>query len=287
MYFFMFAFSALLVMLGHTVHERNYAMRTELSLWLDNVKKYPNLSRVQNNIGEYYWNKGFLEKACFYFNTAYQLNHEMNSTQYGVIACNLGNCFFNVARQYDKAKLFYEEALQLYPGDPSSYSGLGLVYLKKGDVNRAKQYMLAALKSEPDHPEFLHNIALIHFVEKDFDLCVEMAQKALSINNKDIPALMLLGQSYTIKQEYSESIKYWTEIDNLRQNGILAKLALIELYALINDTTRQTVYVNKLKNMIPRKNIDEIMVTAENENPTFTIFIPNHPLLKEILESKL
>ena len=285
-YFFVLAFSLLLVMLGHTAYARNQIMRTEIGLWLDNVKKSPQLSRVHNNIGEYFWNRGSLEKACVSFSTAYHLNHEMNSQQYGVICCNLGNCFFNVARQYDKAKLLYEKALQLYPGDPSSYSGLGLVYLKNGNIAKAKVYIRAALKGIPDHPEFLHGLALIHFMEKNYDQCIDLARQALSVNEKDVPALMLLGQSYSIKGYPAESIRYWTEIDNLRPDGFAAKLALIELYIMTNDHIRRTIYVDKLKNVASGKSIQEIFAAAENENPAFPIYMPDRSLLEKILSKE-
>jgi len=281
----LFAISLLLSMTAHTVYERNRIMNTEIGLWLDNAKKAPRLSRVHNNIGQFFWNKGLLEKACVSFSTAYTLNREMNRTQYGIISCNLGNCFFNLKMDFEKAKALYEKTLFLYPGEPSAYSGLGLIYLKKGEIEKAKGYIAAAIKSEPEHPEYLHNMALIFFVEKKYESCLELAAKALSVKNDDIPALMLLAQVHYINGNFPQSISYWKEIDHLRPESILAKLALLELYVITGEQQMQNIVLKKIKNISLSKSIDEIFDTAEKENPIFTIYIPKRILLKKIVEN--
>lgn len=282
-YLFTLSFSLLLSMMAHTVYARNQIMNTEINLWLDNVKKSPNLSRVHNNIGQYFWNRGLLEEACTSFSNAYNLNREMNKNQYGLIACNLGNCYFNLTKQFDKAKILYEKALQLYPGDPSSYSGLGLVYLKKGDIAKAKVYMQAAIKAEPDDAEFLRNLALIYFTENDYDRCIALAKKSLSVNSKDIPSLMLLAQTNYIKGNMTEAIKYWTELNNVQPKSILGKTALIEIYTITNNFALQASYLKMLKDIIYSKSIPEIFKAAEDENLIFPIYIPNRQLLEKTM----
>ncbi len=282
-YVFVFSFSFLLAMLAHTVYYRNHIINTEIGLWLDNVEKSPRLSRVHNNIGQYFWSKGLIEKACVSFSTAYALNREMNRTQYGVIACNLGNCFFNLARDFDKAKALYEKALALYPGDPSSYSGLGLVYLKKGNIANAKKYLLAAMKAEPEHPEYLHNLSLMNFLEKDYNQSIDLAKQALSFNKNDIPSLMLLAQSFNAKGDRQQSIKYWINVDFLLPNGLSAKLALIELYTTVRDKRMLDIYLKLLKDVSKQKSATDVFDAAEKENPIFPIYIPNRILLEKTL----
>ncbi len=282
-YLFVFSFSFLMAMLAHTVYYRNQIMNTEIGLWLANIEKSPRLSRVHNNIGQYFWNKGQLEKACVSFSTAYSLNREMNRNQYGLIAFNLGNCFFNLKMDFEKAKALYEKSIELYPGDPSSYSGLGLVYLKKGDKNTAKKYLLAAFKAEPEHPEYLHNLSLMHFLEKDYNRSIDLAKQALSFNKNDIPSLMLLAQSYYAKDDLQQSMKYWTSIDVMLPKCLLAKLALIELYTITRNKQMQNNYLHLLKDISAGKSIAVIFDAAEKENPIFPIYIPNRIILRKIL----
>jgi tetratricopeptide (TPR) repeat protein len=286
-YTFVFSFSCLLAMLGHTVYERNQIMQTEIGLWLDNVKKSPNLSRVQNNIGEYFWNKGFLEKSCVFFSTAHHLNHEMNSAQYGVICCNLGNCYFTVAKQFDKAQLLYEKALKLYRGYPQAYGGLALIYLKKGDPLQAKRLFTTALKSEPENPAFLHGLALTYFMEKEYDQCISLAKRALLHKEDDEPALILLGQSYFIKGNLEQSTKYWQALNRIHPKRIMPFLALLEIYIIGKDADKVTMYLDRLKKIAAGRSIEELMVAAGNENPNFPVYMPNRNLLNSFLQKTL
>jgi len=283
-YIFVFSFSFLMAMLAHTVYYRNHIINTEIGLWLDNVEKSPRLSRVHNNIGQYFWNKGLLEKACISFSTAYALNREMSRTQYGIITCNLANCFFNLKMDFEKAKALYEKAIELYPGDPSSYSGLGLVYLKKGDTYTAKKYLLAAVKAEPVNPEYLHNLALLYFLENDYKNCIDLAKQALSYNKNDVPSFMLLAQSYYAKDDFQQSIKYWTSADYMLPKSLLAKLALIELSTFTHNKQLQNNYLHLLKDISESKSVAAIFDDAEKENPIFPIYIPNRIILRKILE---
>ncbi|OPZ15728.1 MAG: Tetratricopeptide repeat protein [Bacteroidetes bacterium ADurb.BinA245] len=282
-YIFVFSFSFLLAMMAHTVYYRNHIINTEIGLWLDNVEKSPRLSRVHNNIGQYFWNKGSLEKACISFSMAYNLNREMSRTQYGVIAYNLGNCFFNLKMDFEKAKALYEKAIELYPGDPSSYSGLGLVYLKKGDIANAKKYLLAAMKAEPEHPEYLHNLSLMYFLEKDYIQSIDFAKQALAFNKNDIPSLMLLAQSYYAKDDLQQSIKYWTSLDAILPKRLSTKLALLELSTITDDKRMQYIYLKLLKDISGQQSLTDILDAAEKENPTFPIYIPNRIILRKIL----
>ena len=97
---------------------------------------------------------------------------------------------------------------------------------------------------------------------------------------------MLLGQSYSIKGYPAEAIRYWTIMDEAMPSGILAKLALIELYIKTNDHIRRTIYVDKLKNVASGKSIQEIFAAAENENPAFPIYMPDRSLLEKILSKE-
>ena len=59
---------------GHTVYMRNEVLKTDMALWIDNILKYPNLSRPHNNLGINYTRQGLREAGMGEFIEASRLN---------------------------------------------------------------------------------------------------------------------------------------------------------------------------------------------------------------------
>jgi protein O-mannosyl-transferase len=282
-YLFVFSFSCLLMIFGQTVYGRNTTINTAYGLWFDNIKKAPGLSRAHNNMGQVYWNKGIQGMACLEFDKAYKLNNETNIHQFGIICNNLGNCYFNIVQEYDKAKSLYQKALFFYPGLSPAISGMGLVALKAGQIGEAKDLFRIALQKNPDDPEFLHNMALAFFMEKDFENCISYSTRTLLLNQVDIPALMLLGQCCFFQGTYDQAVKCWVACNRILPRNILAKLALIQLYALTEKEVLLRATLNDLKAATDGKSLSKILMIAEQENPGFVIYDPHQASLVKIL----
>jgi small basic protein len=76
-------FALLLAFQGHTTFERNDIVRSDVHLWLDNVRKTPDLSRPRINLAKQYYEAGMYEEAVREMKTAEELNRDTNLRQIG------------------------------------------------------------------------------------------------------------------------------------------------------------------------------------------------------------
>ena len=127
----------LLAFQGHTTFERNDIVRSDVHLWLDNVRKAPDLSRPHINLARHYYEAGMYEEACRELKTAEDLNRDTNLRQIGLASYNLGVYYLYQAKDIDRAEQQFIKALERFPGYPSAIVGLATVHLKRGDVEKA------------------------------------------------------------------------------------------------------------------------------------------------------
>ena len=82
---------------------------------------------------------------------------------------------FVEARRYAAAVLRSDE------DDPEANFGMGMSYLKEGDMNDAEFYLKRCLKRRPDEPAVLNNLSIICRKAKRYDEAVELAEHALKM----------------------------------------------------------------------------------------------------------
>ena len=92
--------------IGNFTFIRNFAWRSGESLWADAVEKAPDLFRTHHNLGKYYDDQGYKEKANFSYEKALEQPAANSMTEAYVT-------YYNLARIYGERK-DYEKALHFY-----------------------------------------------------------------------------------------------------------------------------------------------------------------------------
>jgi tetratricopeptide (TPR) repeat protein len=95
---------------------RNEVWHDDQSLWADAVKKAPNDGRAWMNLGVAVMAKNDLRSAEEYFQVA-----KLCAPTYSLVYVNLGVLYGATGRD-DLARLNFEEAIRLAPGDSNSYT---------------------------------------------------------------------------------------------------------------------------------------------------------------------
>ena len=129
-------FALLLAFQGHTTFERNDVVRSDVHLWLDNVRKAPGLSRPHINLARHYYEAGMYEEALRELKTAEELNRDTNLRQIGIASYNLGIYYLDQAKDIDRAEQQFLKALERFPDYPPAIVGLATVHLKRGRYGR-------------------------------------------------------------------------------------------------------------------------------------------------------
>ncbi len=112
-------------------------VRSDVHLWLDNVRKAPGLSRPRINLAKHYYEAGMYEEAVRELKTAEELNRDTNLRQIGLASYNLGIYYLDQAKDVDRAEQQFIKALERFPGHPSAIVGLATVHLKRGEIEKA------------------------------------------------------------------------------------------------------------------------------------------------------
>ena len=170
-------FSSLCLFYSFITIIQNKVWQNSLTLWMDNVEKYPksdtalvNLAVVYSKIGEYKKAKELLEKELKILPFDYEAHNNLgvvyqNLKEYPkaarefVIALkikpgyplawkNLGGLYFELKKYKNAANLF-ENYLKRYPADSEIHYRLGLVYRKMGQYEKAIKEFKTSIKLTP------------------------------------------------------------------------------------------------------------------------------------------
>jgi tetratricopeptide (TPR) repeat protein len=232
-----FVMTFLLASQGHTVSVRNDLYRYPEIFWMDNIIKYPNLSRPRDILGFVYAQQGETSKAIAFGKQALQLSRYPNAEQQVVSHVNVGSLYLLAENNDEKALFHYQEALRIQADVASKmvYNNMSLIMLNRGDLKRANEYSQRAVAYAPDNEAVYCNRALILLKAADSSGAIEAANKAISLRPDFIRPLSILAEAYRMQGDYAQSEYYWGEILRREPSNIIALLALLELFNLMGN----------------------------------------------------
>lgn len=153
-----------------------------LQLFKDIYEKHPDMYQIHQNIGTCYLKKEELESA---------------EAEYKLVLDKI----MEIHGDYKRDK---QTAL-------ATLTGLGTIYLKKGDFLTAKSYLTQALDIAPEDATSAYNVGEIFFSNQNVDDSIKYFQLAIEIN-KDWPDPYLkLGYVYLNKADYQKSLEYFNK----------------------------------------------------------------------------
>jgi tetratricopeptide (TPR) repeat protein len=176
---------------GHTVYMRNEVLKTDMALWIDNILKYPRLSRPHNNLGIIYTRQGLREAGMGEFIEALRLNNYENLTIEARTEINMGNFYINEGRE-DLALEHYRRAMWISPTNAQPYAGIAQINLRRGDTGRAYEHIRKALKINPYAVEYRELFSLILLKRgSNRDAAIEASKVLQQDPNRTFPRLIL------------------------------------------------------------------------------------------------
>jgi len=125
-----------------------------VTLWRDNVAKYPDAYVARQNLGYALAKQGKLLEAIEHFEQAARLKPGLAESHY-----NLGSALARVGQTREAVREF-EEALRLEPNDAQTHNNLANVLLVLGDVAAALKHYEQAVRLEPGSSEVHCNLAI-------------------------------------------------------------------------------------------------------------------------------
>jgi Flp pilus assembly protein TadD len=109
--------------------------------------------------------------------------------------------------RFGEAEKRAKQALKIYPQYPEAYNLLGTVYLRSGELPRARSAFRDALKIDPNFGEAYRNLARIAAGEADFMEAERQLRLAVNADPRDSESWTLLAFSQYARKQYDAAIR--------------------------------------------------------------------------------
>ncbi|MBW1772098.1 MAG: tetratricopeptide repeat protein, partial [Deltaproteobacteria bacterium] len=159
------AMALLVVGFGHGTFVRNLAWKSEETLWRDALEKAPNQFRAHNNLGVYYKNTGYPEKAATHFEKALNRPPMHRRDENLVILYHLGN-LYNEGGNHGKAEFYYQKILQQNPNFAPALANMASIHQLRGEKETADSFLKRAYRVNANDPHINMNMGLYHLHDR-------------------------------------------------------------------------------------------------------------------------
>jgi predicted Zn-dependent protease len=106
----------------------------------------------------------------------------------------------------------FEEALSVQPQDSLAEAGLGLVYTRLGEYDRARAHLSHALSSDPDRPEILLCLGNIEYLSGTYSTAIFFYEEALKTQSDWPEAVKNLALTYERLEELELARQQWSKL---------------------------------------------------------------------------
>jgi tetratricopeptide (TPR) repeat protein len=122
----------------------------------------------------------------------------------------IGDDYF-FQQQYDSAYNYYRKALWLVPENETAALGVGNSLLAMGKEDSAAILFDKVLVVNPDNQKASYGKALVAWNKKRYDDAIRVLLALLERDPEYHDALLLMGDSYYVRQRYSEAIGWYEQ----------------------------------------------------------------------------
>jgi len=160
--------------------QRNLLWGDPLAFYLDILKYEPDSVRINNNVGNIYYNKKDIENAEKYYGIA--------ASQEDIFAepyFNLGTILQSRGDIYGAIKL-YEKAIEINPNFYYPYQNLAVIYAQQGNLTKAVENIEKLKLLIPNNPRVYYNSALVYVVLNNKDQALKDLGEGLKYGELDL-----------------------------------------------------------------------------------------------------
>ena len=208
------------------------------------IKMNPNIAKAHKDLGIIFLNKRLFDYAEDEFKTAMKLMP--NDFE---IIFEYGNFLYSVSKNTE-AERYYREALDLDPENVLALTFMALNKLILNQLDAAKDYIMKALKINPNHEYIQFCAGRILFARKEFDEAKHYLIHAVE-QNPDIETQNTLALTYYELGEYASAINIFNNLLAKKQDNISLLMSLAKCYEGLKDNDRALKYLDKVVTIFP------------------------------------
>ncbi len=204
-------FIALCITYAILTYERNKVWKTQISLWTDNIDKYPGDKVAYMNRALAYNQQGRYNEAIADYNTGIKL--DSNNYQFYI---NKGLAH-KIMKQYELAILDFSEAIEKRkPDNYQPYLERGIIYtdyLKQYDTG-IKDFM-TCLSHDANHADATINLAVAYYQKNIYDSAMVYCQKSMELTPENGNTYYIAALISASKNEFGQAYEYLIKAKSL------------------------------------------------------------------------
>jgi len=145
---------------------------------------------------------------------------------------------------FKKAILFWQKAIDKYPGNAILYAKVGEAFLKLSDIDQAEKFLNQSLQRNPQNPDIPKELIRILMIKGDNVGALKKMREFKHLLNKDSDYYILNGDFYMILGDFEKAEHSYRKAYLLSNQSVRAaiKLALC-LKASDNDIDAENIIV--------------------------------------------
>jgi Flp pilus assembly protein TadD len=164
----------------------------------------------------------------------------------GKIYYNLGTAYFHLGK-LEKARSALTRSAELRPRSAAVLNQLGVVEMEQGDNAAALQSLRWAVDEQPDNMTALYNLGCLYIRIKEFDLAVDVLERAKSRDSRNPEIRINLAFAYGRLSQVSKAIDETQATLELSPDDKDARQMLVILYLLDNERTEALKELKRLE----------------------------------------
>lgn len=277
--FFLF-FTFLIIFTGFATYTRNLVWRSKYAMWNDAVEKSPEHARPHQNLA-----------LCFAKihneNKVIELNKKALFLKDSKPKYAKFISYFNIGisnaklDQNDKAIKYFKKALRLDPNGERVNENLATLFLKNGDLDKAKKYIDTLISPEKTSKEkffWLKAVLLLH--KGELEQSKEYGLKALKNNPVEEKALLITGVCFSLMGKSKKGERLLKNAYTLYPGSIVTNFVLLE--TLIKQLKFDKAD-DVAKNIVKRFTVDHIFNKLDETSKQFVY----PPISKKIISEHI
>ncbi len=206
--------------------------------FISNTGKYTNIAtekKVRERLAHEYLKLGQIDESQKEFILLSKIEPNNPETYYNIAK------LFEERDYTDSALTNYQKVLTIHPKHAPSHMRIGIILLKKQQLNEAKKALMTSLKLEPENTACFYHLGKISKASGDTDTALAQFEKALKDPELRQRALFERANIFIVKRDYKQAISELERAIGFGEEDLSMVLAIRYLLAQCHEASKDIV----------------------------------------------
>lgn len=163
-------------------------------------------------------------------------------------AVNLGLAFLEENRLAE-AQTEFEKVIDLAPNDALGYANVGIVHLRRADLDAAEAALTRAKRLAPEDPSIRMSLAEVYRQGQNREAARSEMNEALDANADHVPSLYLRAQLYD--DEPNAYVRYLHEVIQRASANVVPRLHYVEALLDVDEPDSALFQLEAIRSQLP------------------------------------